>query len=942
MQWRVIGFLLVIGHTNVTLAQLPNARLNWVFPPGGKVGQSHEVTAQGDDLDGPQLLEFSHPGITSVPKSQPTDFIHLRPRPIPNQFVVSVADTVPEGMYEVRLQGHYGTTNSRPFHVTRLKEIQGAPDNHTVTKSMSVAVNSIVSGQIDGQKTDYYKVNLKAGQTVHVEVFAHRIDSRADATLSIRKSNGRILQTSRNEYGNDPSLAFVAPQDGAYVIGVYDFLFNGGDQYFYRLAIHERPHVEFALPMSGQRGHDIEMTLYGHNLPNAQATKLTTKNGTPLQKSVVRISMPSETQRHLFHTSSGFLKPRDVSTDGFPYQYQTDSGSSNPIWLGLASHDVAQETEPNNQPDAAQEIAVPGETVGQFFPQYDDDWFVFSAKKGDRFWIEVVSHRLGSNTDPFLLLQRVTTDANGKQQVAFLSEQDDPGNGPGWKGYRRPTRDPRLKLDVPEDGQYRVLVRDLANSESRPNPGRLYRLIVRKPAPSFELLVSPKSPWDPDNNQPKRWSSVLRPGGTLTVPVLVARKDGFGGAIKISLEGLPDGVSFGPDTVEPGKNQVTLVFTATEETKSWSGPVAVVGIARIGDQEVRQTACYTVTAWDANGANDLASTRMTDHFELSVLDEPSAIAVEFRPRNTESGEAVTEKLEVPRTGKLTVPFSISKKGEVNGKIALGATNVPKGIKAEVKVADDQQGGQINFTVEPGAPIGRHAFFLSGKPKLKYRRNPQAAERAQAEKQRVEKLVAQLNEAHDTAAHALESIKAEVAKSAANSSQSTDEDPRLTEGEKKLAAATQQRDQAKAALKVATETAQKLSEAANPADRQAYITSPSATLHVTEAPIRFEVAGKTEATSKGSTAEFLVTIERLYGFADTVSFQLLLPGGLVGLEAESIQLAKDAKTGMFRVRVTNQAPEGDHRCSIRASLSFNGLQLNVDRGLVLRVTKALPE
>src|SRR5271168_770580 len=42
--------------------QLPNPRLNTVYPPGGKIGTTFDVTFTGTDLDLPQALLFSHPG----------------------------------------------------------------------------------------------------------------------------------------------------------------------------------------------------------------------------------------------------------------------------------------------------------------------------------------------------------------------------------------------------------------------------------------------------------------------------------------------------------------------------------------------------------------------------------------------------------------------------------------------------------------------------------------------------------------------------------------------------------------------------------------------------------------------------------------------------------------------------------------------------------------
>src|SRR4051812_393737 len=48
-------------------SNLPLPRLNTVFPCGGKAGTTVEVTVTGTDLDEPEGLVFSHPGLQAQP-----------------------------------------------------------------------------------------------------------------------------------------------------------------------------------------------------------------------------------------------------------------------------------------------------------------------------------------------------------------------------------------------------------------------------------------------------------------------------------------------------------------------------------------------------------------------------------------------------------------------------------------------------------------------------------------------------------------------------------------------------------------------------------------------------------------------------------------------------------------------------------------------------------
>ena len=88
---------------------------------------------------------------------------------------------------------------------------------------------------------------------------------------------------------------------------------------------------------------------------------------------------------------------------------------------GLAANAKAQEAEPNNQPAQAQKITLPCDIAGSFFPAADVDTFEFTAKKGETWWVEVASERLGLNTDPFVLVQQVKK-AGDKETLTDVAE----------------------------------------------------------------------------------------------------------------------------------------------------------------------------------------------------------------------------------------------------------------------------------------------------------------------------------------------------------------------------------------------------------------------------------------------------------------------------------------------------------------------------------------
>ena len=87
---------------------------------------------------------------------------------------------------------------------------------------------------------------------------------------------------------------------------------------------------------------------------------------------------------------------------------------------------------------------------------------------GAVYWIEIISHRLGQDTSPFFLVQRVDRDGKGGEKQVDLQEEYAAGAaGPGFRVSHWDARDLIYRLEVKEAGRYRLLVRiDLRGREA--------------------------------------------------------------------------------------------------------------------------------------------------------------------------------------------------------------------------------------------------------------------------------------------------------------------------------------------------------------------------------------------------------------------------------------------------------------------------------------------
>src|SRR5581483_6892225 len=121
-----------------------------------------------------------------------------------------------------------------------------------------------------------------------------------------------------------------------------------------------------------------------------------------------------------------------------------------------------------------------------------------------------------------------TFPPNGFPVYTLYYRNDDGGPGYG--------RDSRLLFDPPQDGEYRVRVRD-ARGLAGPRFG--YRLTVRPPRPDFSVRFSPTAP-------------TVWKGGSVSLALTAERADGYDGPIQVRFPDLPAGLRVPATTIEAG------------------------------------------------------------------------------------------------------------------------------------------------------------------------------------------------------------------------------------------------------------------------------------------------------------------------------------------------------------------------------------------------------
>ncbi len=581
-----LGSVLVLAlatllATDTAQAQLPQTRLQSVFPPGGQIGSTVELTVAGADIDEVNAMSFSHPGITAVQK---TTEANGKKTPVANTFVVKIDGKVPAGFYDVRISGLFGTSNPRTFAVSSRKHLRESEANNAFTEADEMELGSTLAGQIGAAAdVDYLKFTGKQGQRVIIDCQAVRIDTQLNAVVEVYRHTGNRVQRlafGRRQIGHDPLADVTLPADGEYIVRIFDERYSGGGTYGYLLTAHTGPHIDYVQPAAGEPGKTGTFTLFGRNLTGGQPSGVRI-DGRELQRLVVKIAVP---KTGLDRTIGGRVEAVSAGLDAFEYSLKTDSGVSNPVPIYFTSGATAVEAEPNNTAEKAQKIQVPGEVTGQFQSRGDEDVFEFAAKAGDAYWLEVFSQRIGAPADPYLIVDQVQVDKEGKETAPKrLTAQDDNGANLFGNHFDTLTDDPVYKFTAPAEGKYRITVRD-RNFEARGSARMVYRLAIRKETRDFRVVVVPTSQnTGANSNTAVSFGVGLRKGDHFVVRALAFRRDGFNGEIEITAEGLPKGVICKGTTIGAGQTSAPLVFSASEDAPELTAVVKLVAKARVED-----------------------------------------------------------------------------------------------------------------------------------------------------------------------------------------------------------------------------------------------------------------------------------------------------------------------------------------------------------------------
>ena len=651
-------------------AAQPSPVLNNIFPAGGQAGTSVEVTVAGSALTNVSVLRCSHPGITCATENG-------------KQFQLMIPGDVANGHYDLCALTANGLSSVRSFIVGQLPEQSEAKPNDSRNTAEVVPLDTVINGRIEkAGDVDHFAFTAKRGQRIVLECQAERIDSRLRAVIEVFDSAGRRLAVNRGFFGIDPLLKFDVPEDGVYIVRVFDLVYSGSQDHVYRLSIGTGPTVVFSVPAVVQMGSSREVRLFGWNLGDGDAAS----RDSQYESVVTTIPYPVSDAS----SSPLRLTPSQIETSGFAYHYP---GSQTPIRIGRSDIPVTLEAGNSRSPSDAQSISIPAETSGQLVADDDLDWFRIQAERGEVFWLEAFGERIGSPVD----LDVSILDESGSRELAGFSDQL---QNVGGARFSTTHSDPSGRWVAPADGAYLVLVRSLIGNGTD-DLRRVYRLSIRREEPDFDLaLVSRR-------DDPATMNVPL--GGREIADVVAFRRRGMTGSIRVTARDLPPGITCPDVWLGPGVNRTQLVVTASHAAEPFVGKLDLVGHgaaevvrAVVGSTIVRKG---VPTGWS----------RLTDQIGLCVAGvSPIRITADAHQTRGHDLYGDLQARHAPGT-MVDVLVQVDRADiEHQAPVVLRGVGLPGRIQNQkATISAGRSTGYISFYLPPDLSVGHYTMVVQG-------------------------------------------------------------------------------------------------------------------------------------------------------------------------------------------------------------------------------------
>jgi hypothetical protein len=626
-----------------TVAEAASPRLTIISPRGVQRGTEATLRFTGSRLADAQEVLFYTPGVTAKeikPVAKNANAVDV---------VVQVAADCRVGEHVAQLRCQSGITDYRTFYVGPFASVEEKEPNSEFETPQTVAMNVTVDGVVQSEDVDYNALTAKKGQRIAVEIEAMRLGTTMfDPYIAILDAKRFELAAADDSplLHQDACATVVAPEDGTYVVEVRESAYGGNGNCRYRLHVGHFPRPTAVYPAGGKVGEQTQVTFLGDAAG-------------PMPKTVTLPAEPAE--------NFGLL----------PDQYGLTDPSENPF--RLSPHGNVLEAEPNDAWNTATPAELPLAFNGIIEKDADQDYFKFTAKKGQVFEVECYARRLRSPLDPVMNLYQIV---DGKSLKSIAGNDD--SRGP----------DSYARFSVPADGEYAVRVTDHLQ---RGGATFVYRIEFQPISPGLDLGIPRVTRY----GQERQTISVPR-GGRVATLVTVTRRN-VGGEVVFDGKGLPAGVTMVTRNVPSSLNQWPVVFEAAADAPVAGGLVDFT--AHVAEKpEVAGGFKNNADLIIGNPGQSRYWTRDVGRLAMAVVDE-----VPF------TLEIVQPKVPLVQNGSMELKVIAHKKEGWDEKITLEFPFRPPGIgtNPRVEIPKGKTEAVYPLNAAGNAAVGKWPVYVIG-------------------------------------------------------------------------------------------------------------------------------------------------------------------------------------------------------------------------------------
>jgi hypothetical protein len=440
---------------------------------------------------------------------------------------VQVTHDVPVGIYAARVATVVGVSAPILLMVDDLPSIREQTDNHRSESAQLLHHPISVDGTGDGIESDFFCVDVSAGEWLSIEVVATRLGFPFDPVLSVRDERGREVASADDTPGlnGDCRIRFQSSKEERYWIEVHDATYARSVRHHYRLRIGDFPLVTTTFPL----GITTDAESSGAEVAEKRFLAFCSEDGstvplTRLDSQTLDASSPVPIGTKFTETGgSGFARYVTSSLLNLNLDQEVngnwDEKSSEYV---VGNTTTVSATKSSDTTKRAVCLESPVAVNGRFLVARDVHSFRLPLSAGSRRTIRGVTRSVGSPAD--LIVD--VFDPNG----ALVSSHDD-----------AQLDEATFEIHAQADGEYVLAIREI---HGRHGSGFSYRLEITESRPGFRLSA-------------KSDRVILGQGGVGLLPVQCERA-GYDGPITLRIDDEEASYRLDNNVIQQGLNHTLL------------------------------------------------------------------------------------------------------------------------------------------------------------------------------------------------------------------------------------------------------------------------------------------------------------------------------------------------------------------------------------------------